>query len=107
MPSQEHNLKHLTQLAQALVKHLNKDQATNLLTTLRGLKDRLMKVKDTIPLKAQVVNEVLSPARQYEDGLPEIREWIEDAEKLVDGRDAVPSDQKERQMKLRKHKVCV
>ncbi|XP_072030747.1 nesprin-1-like [Amphiura filiformis] len=105
VPSQEYNLKQLSQLAQAMVKHLNKDQATGLVTTLRGLKDRLVTVRDTIPIKAQVVNGVLPVARQYEDGMEEIRDWIEDAEKMVDGRDEVPKDQKEKQKKLRKHKL--
>ena len=105
VPMQEYNVKQLSQLAQAMVKHLNKEQATGLLTTLRALKDRLVTVRDTIPVKAKVIAEALPVVHQYEEGLEEVKEWMEEAENMVCETDSVPSDRKDRQKMLRKHKV--
>ncbi|XP_038074821.1 nesprin-1-like [Patiria miniata] len=110
VPGHEFSFKHLSQLAQSLVKTRSKEETAVMVGTLRTVKDRLTGVRDAIPPRAKAVNEMSQALREYEEGMEDAEGWVEIAEGLLRSYEEervkpTKMDPKEMENCLRRHKA--
>ncbi|XP_022095661.1 nesprin-1-like [Acanthaster planci] len=110
VPGHEYSFKHLSQLAQSLVKTCSKEETGVMVNMLRTLKDRLAVVRDSIPPRAKTMNEMVQALRQYEEGMEEVEGWVNIAEGLLrsyeeEGMKPTGMDPREMESCLKKHKA--
>ncbi|CAH1263258.1 SYNE1, partial [Branchiostoma lanceolatum] len=83
IPAQESAIKALSKLGQILVKETPPDQVKTMFEALKDIKDRFLKVRETVPVGMRLCTEMQEPLEALEHGCLEITRWLDQAEKLL------------------------
>ncbi|XP_019623005.1 PREDICTED: nesprin-1-like [Branchiostoma belcheri] len=83
IPAQESAIKALSKLGQILVKETPPDQVKTMFEALKDIKDRFLKVRETVPVGMRLCTEMQEPLQALEHGCLEITRWLDQAEKLL------------------------
>lgn len=79
----ENDFKDLSQIAKGLVKETSSHQVNEMLSFLKGIKERIVIVRRALPAKLKNCKSLLSRVESFEDSISEIKKWIEEGENMV------------------------
>ncbi|XP_070576380.1 nesprin-1-like [Ptychodera flava] len=79
----EEIFKQVSKTAQALVKSCSPERVESMLHTLKLIKQRIVKIRDQVPVKQAALGKIIPLVQQWESGIDDLESWMNEADRLL------------------------
>ena len=106
MDDVQNEFKILSKTGQSLVKDSTQEAVSEMLGTLKVMKERLIKVKKEVPDRMTKLKSLKPQVESVESGMTDVSQWLDKAEDILDG-NIVDGNMQNTASELEKHQVGI